>query len=477
MHRRQLLCALPIAAAAAAAACGPGRLPSRAPAPTARSTYLEIEESETIGLVFWEGPTWVADVPERPQYIFDAMKVDFLNRGDRYLPYFLDLVTLPNPFWGQAFQVLEARYGPAGTAGPNRWWEQRGRRTPADDTRPYLVFKKELVSRIQDEMGAFLDWNHARTISAQEIIWGGVPVDGIPPLHSPNFVTVEQAKAWAYPSDEVVGVALAGEARVYPRRIIDWHEMVNDTIAGIPVSLANCTLCGSAILYDGRVDGRVFRFGTSGLLYRSNKLMFDYKTRSLWGQFSGEPAWGPLVGAAIRLEPLPTVHTTYGEWVTAHPETLVLDINTGHIRDYSPGAAYAEYFGSAALMFPVPDAMGPAGPKAIVVAVRIGREVTGYPITDLAERGYIEDTVGDRSVIVVATADGRGGRVYERDRRFAGYDPRAGALVDAAGATWTVAEDALLGPGGRRLARLPGHNAFWFALANHAPVARLWTPE
>jgi len=292
-----------------------------------------------------------------------------------------------------------------------------------------------------------------------------------------RYPAVEQAKAWAYPSGEGVGVALAGEGRVYPRRIIDWHEMVNDTIAGIPVSLANCTLCGSAILYDGRVDGRVFRFGTSGLLYRSNKLMFDYKTRSLWGQFSGEPAWGPLVGAAIRLEPLPTVHTTYGEWVTAHPETLVLDINTGHIRDYSPGAAYAEYFGSAALMFPVPDAMGPAGPKAIVVAVRIGREVTGYPITDLAERGYIEDTVGDRSVIVVATADGRGGRVYERDRRFAGYDPRAGALVDAAGATWTVAEDALLGPGGRRLARLPGHNAFWFALANHAPVARLWTPE
>jgi hypothetical protein len=475
MDRRRLLLTLPAAAAGLAVGCGRGGSTEPTATP-ARSTYLEIDESETIGLIFWEGLTWVADVPERSQYIFDSMKVDFLNHSDRYLPYFLDMVTLPNPFWGQSFQVLEEKLGEPGVGAPNGWWEQRGKREPEDDTQPYLIFKSEFIARVQQEMGALLDWNQPRAISAQEVIWGGVPVDGIPPLHDPNFHTVEQARVWTYHSDEVVGAVINGEAKVYPRRIIDWHEMVNDTIGGMPVSLANCTLCGSAILYDTRRGGTTYRFGTSGMLYRSNKLMFDYETRNLWEQFTGEPVWGTLVGRGIELPTLPVVHTTYGEWVSAHPDTLVLDVTTGHVRDYSPGAAYAEYFGSSALLFPVPEQSGPVEPKAVVYAVRVEGHVVGYPIEELRQRGFIEDTIGREDVVVIATADGSGGRAYERDRSFASASPSDGTIADTSGATWHVTEDALEGPGGRSLERLPGHNAYSFAIVNHARSARIWTP-
>jgi hypothetical protein len=125
------------------------------------------------------------------------------------------------------------------------------------------------------------------------------------------------------PDDPVIGVAINGDVRAYPRRIIDWHEMVNDVVGGVPVSLAYCTLCGSAVLYDGRLEGRTLRFGTSGLLYRSNKLMYDRETRTLWEQYSGEPVWGPLVGSGLRLEVLPAVHTRWSEWSCTRPQHVL----------------------------------------------------------------------------------------------------------------------------------------------------------
>ena len=108
-------------------------------------------------------------------------------------------------------------------------------------------------------------------------------------------------------TDLVFGIEINGDARAYPLRIMGWHEMVNDVIGGVPVALAYCTLCGSGILFDTQLEGtdEPLVFGSSGLLYRSNKLMFDRKTNSLWNQFSGEPVVGPLVGSDIKLKVRP----------------------------------------------------------------------------------------------------------------------------------------------------------------------------
>ena len=273
----------------------------------------------------------------------------------------------------------------------------------------------------------------------------------------------------------MIGVSINGDARAYPIRIIAWHEMVNDTIGGVPVSLAYCTLCGSAILYDGRLAGALYRFGTSGLLYRSNKLMYDRTTRTLWNQFTGEPAWGPLVGQGLRLTSLPVVYTTWGDWRANHPDSTVLSIETGFTRNYGPGVAYASYNANPEPIFAVSSRDDRLPSKEDVYVVRLGEALGVYPIALLAAEGLIEDTVGGVDLVIVATGNGLGGRAYEAGEvPFVAADPVAGSLTDAEGGSWTVAEDALHGPGGATLPRLNGHNAFWFAIVNQAPDAVLF---
>ena len=187
---------------------------------------------------------------------------------------------------------------------------------------------------------------------------------------SPLSSRPEEAADWILPSDLIIGAEINGDARAYPRRIIDWHEMVNGhrrRRAGLARLLHTVRL---AILYDGRAGDEVLRFGTSGLLYRSNKLMYDTTTRTLWEQYTGEPVWGELVGSGVRLEVLPVVHVTWAEWLADHPDTSVLDIETGFRRNYDSGVAYADYWASSDLRFPAPDAQGPLALKDVVYTIR-----------------------------------------------------------------------------------------------------------
>ncbi len=440
------------------------------PGPQAEQFDLSTFDPNT--LIFWEGFTFLgSEIPPRLESAFRAMEAS----GDpRWEPYFFDLMTLPTPYQELAFEALRKRYGDFGDFGPFEWIEERGFREPEQDTPDYLAFKQRLFSSIQQAIGDFLDPRAQRLISAQEVLWGGVCVDCIPPLETPEFVTPAQASSWIHPSDQVIGIEINGDVRAYPRRIIDWHEMVNDIIGGTPVSLAYCTLCGSAILYDARVDGQVFSFGTSGMLYRSNKLMYDRNTRTLWEQYTGEPVWGQLVGSGIQLKVLPVVHTSYDEWLRDHPDTKVLDIETGFRRDYGSGVAYREYFRSPQLMFPAPDRSGPLQPKDVVYAVRLDGQLTAYPVKLLAERGFIQDTVAGRKVVVLATADGSGGRAYEAGSvTFESYDRKGDSLRSSDGRQWRMTEAALVS-GVESLARAPGHNSFWFSVINHTENGRLY---
>ena len=454
--------------------------PSPTPVPTGTPTPTPaprpITDEDILGLVywtefeFWNGYPLVGDTSSS---VFDLLRA--MSRDDVWLPYLIDLATVPVPYSAFVYRTLiDARPGEVPVFD---WVEGRGPRTPADDTPLYLAFKHKLIAGIQEKMGAFLDPAKPRALSAQEVFWGGVRVDGIPPLESPAFVAPEDAADWIGAKDLVIGVEVNGDARAYPRRIIDWHEMVNDTVGGVPVSLAYCTLCGSAILYDGRAGGAVHRFGTSGLLYRSNKLMYDRATNSLWEQYTGEPVWGDLAGSGLRLDVLPVVHTTWEEWLAAHPDTRVLDIETGHFRDYREGAAYARYFASSGLMFPVPDRRGPLAVKDSVYAVRHNGEVVAYPILLLGEQGFVEDEIGGERAVVFATADRTGGRAYAAGAvRFVSFDADAGVALAEDGARWRLTESALLDGNGAALPRLPGHNSFWFALTNHLSAFRLYEP-
>ncbi len=466
-HRQSWL-GLIAALALALAACGGADRPDPA--------AFDPDAHDLTQLVIWERSDSLIlvrqNLPPAQQDLIDQLLASELPGLDKYV---VDLAAFPNPYRLQVIDYLRARYRtPPYTIVFN--YPQIFDFHPADsDTDAYIAFKRALFGALYPRMAAMMDPGAPRLIDAREVLWGGVEVDGIPALEFPSQVSAQDAAAWINDSDRVIGVAINGDVRAYPIRIIAWHEMVNDTVGGLPVSLAYCTLCGAPILYDGRAGDAVYRFGTSGLLYRSNKLMYDRTTETLWNQFSGEPVWGPLAGRGIRLTPLPAVRTTWGEWRRAHPGSTVLDIQTGFSRDYGPGVAYADYNASPDPLFyvPVRDDRLPA--KAEVYVVRLPNAVAVYPVARLAELVLIQERVGGVGLVVVATADGLGGRAYESGGvRFTDADPAAGTLTDAAGGVWLLDEEGLRGPGGRRLPRLGGHQAFWFAIANHTPQAVLF---
>lgn len=174
------------------------------------------------------------------------------------------------------------------------WQEQNPQIKPHAD---FPMYKREVMLRIDDNFDQFLRAEHIQPdqmrIRLEEIAWGGVVKDGIPSLDNPELIDAADAE-YLRGEDLVFGVSINGDVRAYPLRIMGWHEMFNEVIGGVPVALAYCTLCGSGILFETHVSGRSkpLVFGSSGFLYRSNKLMFDRETHSLWNQWTAKPWLG-----------------------------------------------------------------------------------------------------------------------------------------------------------------------------------------
>ena len=300
-------------------------------------------------------------------------------------------------------------------------------------------------------------------IRLEEIVWGGVLVDGIPPLDQPKMIAAERAP-YLLDDDLVFGVEINGDARAYPLRIMGWHEMMNDVVGGIPVALAYCTLCAAAIVFETEVKDRdaPLIFSSSGLLFRSNKLMYDRETKSLWNQFTGEPVVGALTDSGLVLKTRPIVTTSWAAWRAEHPDTTVLSQDTGWVRDYGSGVTYKEYFASPDLMFPsrVGDERS-AQRKDYVFGIRTFAAAKAWPIAAFREQPVINDRVGSQSVVLIGDAETRTVRAYERGEeefRLSGQD----ALESGSG-TWQVSEDFLTSDTGERLPRVAGHVSYWFA--------------
>lgn len=344
----------------------------------------------------------------------------------------------------------------------------------------FTGWKGDMLTFIDPRFADFLQDDVPSQIRVEEIQWGGVSVDGIPALDHAPMVPADQID-YLLPGEPVFGVAINGDARAYPLRIMDWHEMANDVVGGVPMSLAYCTLCGAGIAFDGRAsNGGTYDFGSSGFLYRSNKLMYDRQTRTLWNQLTGEPVLGELVEDDIELSLLPVVLTSWEDWLAQHPETQVLELETGYERYYLPGAAYGDYFSSTSTMFPVWQRGEQLDTKDRIYTLRIDGRPKAYPLNDILFEGVVNDQIGETNVVLVANR-GRvmvrgenlrvglviydsGGEVRAFDRGdgvFAATDD-PDVVVDAQGGQWQVTEDALIGPEGQIAPRINGHLAYWF---------------
>ncbi len=330
------------------------------------------------------------------------------------------------------------------------------------------LFLKYFTNRIDKQFDVFFYPNLERRIRLGEIAWGGVRKDGIPALTNPKLIPANEAK---YITDKelVFGISINGDTRAYPYRFMDWHEMLNDNIGGVAVSLTYCTLCGSGILYKTQINAeeKPIIFGSSGFLYRSNKLMYDQKTHSLWNQFNGQPVVGKLATSDIELEVLPLVTTTWAEWVNQHPDTKVLSEDTGFHRDYTPGAAYGAYFFSEELMFPASVNDESLKKKEKVFGLRISGANKAWPLSLFKKPTVINDKIGIVSVVLIGDKKSETVRAYRSEGMQ--FKLLENGQLTANDQEWKLTENELIGPDNKKLSRLPGHVAYWFAWSGYFP--------
>lgn len=341
----------------------------------------------------------------------------------------------------------------------------------------YNAVKMKLLGNTDKKFLDFFEGDFGKPenmkIRLEEVTWGGVLVDGITSLDNPKMIKASDAD-YLLEDDLVFGVQINGDIRAYPLRIMGWHEMFNDTIGGVPVALAYCTLCGAGILFETQVEGRKkpFVFGSSGLLYRSNKLMFDRETKSLWNQFTGKPVVGKLVDSGIGLNIRPNTITTWADWKTRHPDTKVLSLETGYVRNYGSGVTYQAYFASPDLMFPaVVGDESKAKRKDYVFGIRDVGAAKAWPIKAFDNKSVINDRVGLKDVVLIGDAKTRTVRAYERKDGETFSKPIKGPLATQ-NSQWLIEEDFLVSADKKqKRARVAGHVAFWFAWDNYLGVA------
>lgn len=355
-----------------------------------------------------------------------------------------------------------------------RWWWSEDRPIHPH----YASFKSELYEKLDPRFAAYFNDERETTVRLDEARWGGVGQDGIPPLRQPSMLQADAAP-WLNDRDIVFGISINGDDRAYPKRILAWHEMFVDTIGGIEIAGVYCTLCGAVIAYETNHEGTQHALGTSGFLYRSNKMMYDAMTQSLWSTHRGTPIVGPLVGRGIELQKQAVVTTTWGEWKRRHPDTTVLDVETGYDRDYGEGIAYYAYFATDELMFTVPRDDERLANKAEVLALRFPQETPGQENATLAidsellmQTPVYTDTLGDIDFVVLTDPTGAN-RVFDRgDTTFVSYDGDT-LVTDDKGVIWTLSENAMTSESGERLNRLPAHRAFWFGWVAAFPDTEL----
>ena len=248
------------------------------------------------------------------------------------------------------------------------------------------------------------------SVPLDQLIDGGPGKDGIPAILRPHFVSAQEA-TFLRDKDRVLGLQAGTEAKAYPVKILNWHEIANDVIGGKAVVVTYCPLCGTGMAFEAEAQGRRHTFGVSGLLYQSDLLMYDHQTESLWSQVGMHAVAGPLTGK--KLSPIVLEHTTWGEWRTTHPSTVVLSTRTGSVRDYDRNP-YAGYDESSELFFDTTHVDSRYHPKEWVLGIEIDGAAKAYPFVELKKMpSPVADQVNGRRITVRFNAQSRSASVID----------------------------------------------------------------
>jgi len=233
-------------------------------------------------------------------------------------------------------------------------------------------------------------------IDKDKILSGGPSKDGIPSINNPKFIDVKDVN-YLKDDDIIIGLDHNGIQKAYPTRILVWHEIANDTIGSLNVAITYCPLCGTAMVFDREIDGKLRSFGVSGLLYQSDVLMYDRETNSLWSQLAMKSTSGKSVGSELKW--LPSQHLTWKAWKTKYPHSKVLSLDTGYNRNYN-ASPYGSYISSDDVMFPVPQNRDDLSNKTWVVGVIIDGIAKAYDVNKLPDKKEVKDTIGKINIII-----------------------------------------------------------------------------
>lgn len=332
-------------------------------------------------------------------------------------------------------------------------------------------------------------------VDPTEIISGGPPPDGIPPIDDPIFVPVAGNLGILPSTEAVVVLEIGGDARAYPVRAMVWHEIVNDTVGGVPVAVTYCPLCNSAATYERIVRGIETTFGTSGMLFASALVMYDRSTESLWTHYNGESVVGVLAGDRLREHPSPLL--SWGDFSANHPGGLVLDwTQTGFDRSYgtNPYVGYDDG-GSAPFLF-----RGALDDREVamqrVVGITVGESSLAVPLDLIAGDGSARTTTSvdvEGTDLVIFWKPGQSSSL-DSSSLAEGYDIGSVGVFDraidgdslnfvvdgdefvdeATGSVWTITGEAVRGElSGASLDRVPHLDTFWFAWSTYQPETEL----
>ena len=310
-------------------------------------------------------------------------------------------------------------------------------------------------------------------VPINEIKDGGPGKDGIPSIDFPIFIEADHFEA-GYVNDEdlIMGLIRGDEVRAYPHKILDYHEIINDEIGGIPVSINYCPLTGTGFAWKGELNIADSSYGVSGLLYNSNLILYDRNTDSNWSQLKLQCINGPLIQEIP--ETYSVIETNWATWKNMFPETLVLSKFTGYNRDYN-FYPYGDYKTNHDLfLFSVNPTNNALPSKERVYSIIEGDLSKVYRFSDFVQGKALIDVVNGNTYLVVGNdlliKSFKINGVYQNLNFEYSYSGGSEFFSDDEGNVWNIDGLALSGPkSGQKLSSSKDVVSYWFAIAAFYP--------
>ncbi|MFH0854159.1 MAG: DUF3179 domain-containing protein [bacterium] len=262
--------------------------------------------------------------------------------------------------------------------------------------------EKEII--VQETSGIF------HKIPFYEIISAGPRKDGIPPIDNPKFIPIKIADDYLSDIDMGIAVNIKGINRFYPFKILAWHQVVNDIFNGKKILVAYCPLCFSGVAFYSLVDEEQVEFGTSGMVWNSNSLIYDRKTESLWSLILGEAIYGEMTGTKLDMVDFQQIN--YGGFKKIYPNGEALSRDTGFFRFYDDDP-YEEYYRSSENFFPISKIDARLANRDLILGIIAGGNAKAYSFAKLREEGVIKDNFANKKIVAKYNEDMESASLFE----------------------------------------------------------------